>query len=113
MTQGNSGFIETNVDGYQGIIEFGNGDPSIEYLNQSRKLNTIKEATYGYFLQKYLSGMNKNRMVDRTVRNFSNYQALWFAWFKGILTVLILQWIFLKTILIIGISIIYVFLCRR
>tara|TARA_B100000035_G_scaffold287742_1_gene272904 strand:+ start:1445 stop:1591 length:147 start_codon:yes stop_codon:yes gene_type:complete len=24
----------------------------------------------------------------------SNYQALWFAWFKGILTVLILQWIF-------------------
>ena len=25
LAQGNSGFIETNVDGYQGIIEFGNG----------------------------------------------------------------------------------------
>ena len=32
IAQGNSGFIETNVDGYQGIIEFGNGDPTIEII---------------------------------------------------------------------------------
>ena len=32
IAQGNSGFIETNVDGYQGIIEFGNGDPTIEIV---------------------------------------------------------------------------------
>jgi len=32
----NSGFIDTNVEGYQGVIEFGNGDPTIEiYINQS------------------------------------------------------------------------------
>jgi hypothetical protein len=24
----------------------------------------------------------------------TQYQAMWFAWFKGILTILILQWIF-------------------
>ena len=36
ITQGGSGFIETNVEGYQGIIEFGNGDPSIRiFINQS------------------------------------------------------------------------------
>ena len=36
VTQGGSGFIETNVEGYQGIIEFGNGDPSIRiFINQS------------------------------------------------------------------------------
>ncbi len=26
--------------------------------------------------------------------DITEYQAMWFAWFKGILTVLILQWIF-------------------
>lgn len=36
IQNGNSGFIETNVEGYSGLIEFGNGDPSIEiYINQS------------------------------------------------------------------------------
>jgi hypothetical protein len=36
ITQGGSGFIETNVEGYQGIIEFGNGDQSIRiFINQS------------------------------------------------------------------------------
>tara|TARA_B100000678_G_scaffold240889_1_gene211722 strand:+ start:520 stop:666 length:147 start_codon:yes stop_codon:yes gene_type:complete len=37
---------------------------------------------------------------ERTTENWVNkfglsqYQSLWFAWFKGIITVLILQWIF-------------------
>jgi len=32
----NSGFINTTVEGYQGVIEFGNGDPTIEIIiNQS------------------------------------------------------------------------------
>ena len=29
---GNSGFLETNVEGYSGVIKFGNGDPSIEIV---------------------------------------------------------------------------------
>ena len=36
VAAGGAGILETNVDGYQGIIEFGNGDPSIEIIiNQS------------------------------------------------------------------------------
>ena len=36
IANGNSGFIDTNVEGYQGIIEFGNGDPAIQiFINQS------------------------------------------------------------------------------
>lgn len=36
IAQGGSGYVETIVDGYDGIIEFGNGDPSIEIIiNQS------------------------------------------------------------------------------
>lgn len=36
IAAGGAGILETNVDGYQGIIEFGNGDPSIEIIiNQS------------------------------------------------------------------------------
>ena len=36
IANGNSGFIDTNVEGYQGIIEFGNGDPAIQIIiNQS------------------------------------------------------------------------------
>ena len=32
----NSGYIDTTVEGYQGVIEFGNGDPTIEIIiNQS------------------------------------------------------------------------------
>ena len=35
IANGNSGFIDTNVEGYQGIIEFGNGDPAIQiFINQ-------------------------------------------------------------------------------
>ena len=32
IASGNSGKLETNVDGYQGIIEFGNGDKNIEIV---------------------------------------------------------------------------------
>ena len=36
IAQGGSGYVETIVDGYDGVIEFGNGDPSIEIIiNQS------------------------------------------------------------------------------
>ena len=36
IANGNSGFIDTRVEGYDGIIEFGNGDPSIQiFINQS------------------------------------------------------------------------------
>ena len=36
IASGNSGTLETNVESYQGIIEFGNGDKSIEIvINQS------------------------------------------------------------------------------
>jgi hypothetical protein len=36
VAAGGAGILETNVDGYQGVIEFGNGDPSIEIIiNQS------------------------------------------------------------------------------
>ena len=36
IAQGNSGFIDTRVEGYEGIIEFGNGDPAIQiFINQS------------------------------------------------------------------------------
>ena len=36
IAQGGSGYVETIVDGYEGVIEFGNGDPSIEIIiNQS------------------------------------------------------------------------------
>ena len=36
IANGNSGFIDTRVEGYQGIIEFGNGDPAIQiFINQS------------------------------------------------------------------------------
>ena len=36
IANGNSGFIDTNVEGYQGIIEFGKGDPAIQiFINQS------------------------------------------------------------------------------
>ena len=32
IQQGNSGYIDTTVDGYSGVIEFGNGDPAIEII---------------------------------------------------------------------------------
>ena len=36
IANGNSGFIDTRVEGYEGIIEFGNGDPAIQiFINQS------------------------------------------------------------------------------
>jgi hypothetical protein len=36
IAQGGSGYVETIVDGYEGVIQFGNGDPSIEiFINQS------------------------------------------------------------------------------
>lgn len=36
IQNGNSGFIDTYVEGYQGVIEFGNGDPAIEiFINQT------------------------------------------------------------------------------
>ena len=36
IASGGSGFLETNVEGYQGIIEFGTGDPAIQIIiNQS------------------------------------------------------------------------------
>ena len=36
IANGNSGFINTRVEGYEGIIEFGNGDPAIQiFINQS------------------------------------------------------------------------------
>tara|TARA_B100000963_G_scaffold195085_1_gene169737 strand:- start:22263 stop:23363 length:1101 start_codon:yes stop_codon:yes gene_type:complete len=36
IQNGNSGFIDTRVEGYEGIIEFGNGDPAIQiFINQS------------------------------------------------------------------------------
>jgi len=35
IAQGGSGFVSTAVDGYEGVIEFGNGDPSIQiYITQ-------------------------------------------------------------------------------
>lgn len=36
IQNGNSGFIDSYVEGYQGVIEFGNGDPAIEiFINQT------------------------------------------------------------------------------
>ena len=36
IQNGNSGFIDARVEGYEGIIEFGNGDPAIQiFINQS------------------------------------------------------------------------------
>ncbi len=36
VASGGSGFIDTRVEGWEGIIEFGNGDPSIRiFINQS------------------------------------------------------------------------------
>ena len=36
IQNGNSGYIDSTLEGYQGVIEFGNGDPSIEIIiNQS------------------------------------------------------------------------------
>ena len=32
IAQGGSGYVQTAVEGYEGIIEFGNGDPSIEII---------------------------------------------------------------------------------
>ena len=32
IASGNSGTLETNVESYQGIIEFGNGDKNIEIV---------------------------------------------------------------------------------
>ena len=32
IASGNSGYISTNVEGYSGIIDFGNGDPTIEIV---------------------------------------------------------------------------------
>ena len=38
IAQGGSGFVSTAVDGYEGVIEFGNGDPSIQiYITQQTK----------------------------------------------------------------------------
>lgn len=35
IAQGGSGFVSTAVEGYEGVIEFGNGDPSIQiYITQ-------------------------------------------------------------------------------
>ena len=35
IAQGGSGFVSTVVEGYEGVIEFGNGDPSIQiYITQ-------------------------------------------------------------------------------
>ena len=36
IQNGNSGYIDSTLEGYQGVIEFGNGDPAIEIIiNQS------------------------------------------------------------------------------
>ena len=36
IQNGNSGFIDARVEGYEGVIEFGNGDPAIQiFINQS------------------------------------------------------------------------------